>query len=271
MRNRIALAGLVCLGVALALGCATAPPLAPALTPEQQRIERLLADVYVPQFAEKLESLALTRAGHPRDGSLPEDERLRPRIETQLAPDAVVADVARRMSAAPDPTHLAELERFAASELGGKVSGAAGTPYSWWSRFGYRMFGGEIGDDAPERVKLIEELDALTRSSQTSTEIWMKVYAAIVQWYAAKGFIDDEESAAVGGVDGLLAREREQVDAVTARHTIPFGLYSFSDFSTPELSAYLEHLRSPAGQWFTTSLREALVGAIAERSAAIAR
>jgi hypothetical protein len=270
MRNRIALGVLACLGIALALGCATAPPPAPALTPEQQRIERMLVDLYVPEFAEKLQSLALARAGHPRDGALAEDDRLRPRIETQLAPDAVVADVVRRMSAAPNPAYLAELERFAASQLGGKLSEAAGTPYSWWSRLGYRMFGGEVGGP-PERVKLIEELDALTRSSQTSTEIWMKIYAAIVQWYAARGFIDDEESAAVGGVDGLLAREREQVDAVTARHTIPFGLYSFSDFSTPELSAYLEHLRSPAGQWFATSLREALVGAIAERSAAIAR
>jgi hypothetical protein len=270
MRNRIALGVGVCVAIVLTLGCATAPQPSPSLTPEQQRIERLLADLHVPQFAEKLESLALARAGHPRDGGLPQDERLRPRIETQLAPGAVVADVVRRMSAAANPTTVAELELFAASELGGKVSEAAGTPYSWWSRLGYRMSGGDVGDD-PERVKRIEEIDSLANSGQTSTEIWMKIYAGIVQWYSAKGFIDDEESAAVGGVDGLLANERERVDAVTASHAIPFGLYSFSDLSTPELSAYLEHLRTPAGQWFATSLREALVGAITERSAAIAR
>ena len=182
----------------------------------------------------------------------------------------MVTDVVRRMSVSPNPTYVAELELFAASELGGKVSEAAGTPYSWWSRAGYRMFGSESGGN-PERVKLIEELDSLTRSSQTSAEVWMKVYASIAHWYEARGFIDEKESAAVGGVDGLLVREREQVDAVTARHTVPFGLYSFSDLSTPELSAYIAHTRSPAGQWFATSLREALVGAVTERSDAIAR
>jgi hypothetical protein len=268
MRSRASLIALVMVGLSLA--CATAPPPSPSLTPQQQRTLRLLAEIDLPQFAEKLEEVALRRAGHPRDGELPEDQRLRARIETQLAPDAVVTDVARRVAESFNEEFVAELERFSASELGGKAREAADTPYSWWSRFGYRVFGG-FSADAPERVALIEKLDSLTQSSQTTAEVWMKVFASIVRWYEAKGFIDPNESEAVGGVDTLLTRERELVDAVRQRHTIPFGLYAHSDLSTPELSAYVAHAGSPASQWFSQATRDALLATIGERAEAIAR
>ena len=164
------------------------------LTPEQQRIHRLLAGIDLPQFAERLEQVALRVAGHPRDGQLPEDQRLRPRIETQLAPDAVVADVVRRVSDGFDEVHVLELERFDASPLGRKVDAAADAPYSWLSRLGYRMFGSGP-NAAPERVALVEKLDALTLSSRTSIDLYMTVYEAIVRWYDKHGFIDPKESA----------------------------------------------------------------------------
>jgi hypothetical protein len=254
----------------LAPGCVTAPLIPSGLTPEQQRIHRLLAGIDLPQFAEKLEQVALRVGGHPRDGGLPEDQRLRPRIETQLAPDAVVADVVRHVSNRFDEVHVLELERFDASPLGRKVDAAADAPYSWLSRLGYRMFGSASGG-APERVALVEKLDALTLSSRTSIDLYMTVYEAIVRWYDKHGFIDSKESEAVGGIDGLLAREREQVEARSTKHTIPFGLYALSDLSTPELAEYVGEAGSPAGQWYAKAVRDALIETIGSRSQAIER
>jgi alkylhydroperoxidase family enzyme len=254
--------------VGLALGCASAPPPGAGFTPEEQRIQALLEAVELPRFAEKLEEVALRVAGTPRDEKLPEDQRLRPRIEAQLAPDAVVADVVRRVAKSFDASFVAELERFDASPLGRKLRDAADAPYSWFSRLGYRLFGG-FTDDAPARVALIDELNQLTRSNQTTTETYMAVFAAIVRWYDTKGFISPDEADAVGGTDTLVVREREKVEALTAQHSVPFGLWAFSDLSTEELSAYVAHVRSPAGQWFATTVRAALIESIEERAAAI--
>ena len=265
---RIRHAGALALLAGLALGCASAPPPAPGLSRDEQRIRALVDAVELPRFAEKLEEVALRRAGTPRDEKLPEDQRLRTRIETQLAPDAVVTDVVRRVAKSFDEAHVAEIERFEASELGRKARSAAESPYSWFSRLGYRMFG-SFADDAPERVALIERLDRSTASSATTLETWMAVFAAIVRWYETKGFIDAMESDAVGGTDGLVARERANVEALTARHVVPFGLWAYSDFSTQELSAYVAHVESPAAQWFAKAVRAALIESIEERAAAI--
>jgi hypothetical protein len=256
--------------VGLALGCATAPPLPSGATPQQQRIDRLLGDIRLPQFAEKLEAVSLRVGGHPHDGRFPEEQRLRPRIETQLAPDAVVADVMRHVAESFDEIHVAELERFNASPLGRKVDAAAEAPYSWFSRVGYRMFG-SVSDITPERVALVEKLDALTSSTRTSTELYMAVYEAIVRWYDQHGFIDPKESEAVGGIDGLVAREREKVQMNTTQHSVPFGLYALSDLSTPELAEYVGEVESPAGQWYSKAVRDALIETIGTRSAAISQ
>jgi hypothetical protein len=256
--------------VGLALGCATAPPTPSGLTPEQQRIHRLLVDLALPQFAERLETISLRVAGRPRDHRLPEDQRLVPLIETQLAPDAVVSDVVRRVSEAFDEASVAEIERFAASETGQKVRDATRVPYSWLSRLGYRMFGSVAGGP-PERVALVEKLEQLTLSSQTSGELYLRIYESIVRWYHAKGFVNSQESDAVGGIDGLIARERERVAAVSAQHSVPFYLYVFSDLSTPELAEYVAQSGSPAGQWYAKAVRDALSASIQERSAAISR
>ena len=120
-------------------------------------------------------------------------------------------------------------------------------------------------------MALVEKLDALTHSSQASTDAYMTIYAAIVRWYDTKGFINDKESEAVGGTDALIAREQEKVDAVRAQHTIPFGLYALSDLSTPELTEYVTVAGTPASQWFAKAVREALAESIQERAEEIAR
>ncbi|HEY8152779.1 MAG TPA: hypothetical protein VII72_01485 [Myxococcota bacterium] len=260
---------LLLLPVGLAVGCATSPP-PPELSPAQRRIERLLVELHLPEYAGRLEHAALSVAGHPEDGDLADDVRLRPRIETQLAPDAVVSDVVRRVSESFDETAVAELERFGESPAGRRVHAASAAPYSWFSRLGYRIFGAP-SDESPERVALARKLDERTLSSRATTDLYLRIYEAIVRWYAARAAMDPEESAAVGGIDGLLARERERADAVAAQHGVPFTLYAFSDLSTSEIEEYLAVVESPAGQWFVKSVREALAETIDLRSQAISR
>jgi hypothetical protein len=132
------------------------------------------------------------------------------------------------------------------------------------------MFG-SISSATPERVALVQKLDALTLSISTSTEVYMTVYAAIVRWYDKHGFIDARESAAVGGIDGLIGRERESVEANATAHSIPFGLYALSGLSTPELAEYVGEAGSPAGQWYATAVRDALLETVGRRSEAIER
>jgi hypothetical protein len=261
---------LLLIPVGFAIGCATAPAPSPDYTPEQLRIHRLLMGIHLPKYVERLETVSLRRAGYPPDGYLPREERIRQRIQTELAPDAVVFDVVRRVSESFDEPAVEQIERFGASPVGRNVREASGVPYSAWSRLGYRIFGGPT-DNPPERVALVQKLDGLTLWSGTATDLYMQVYDAIVRWYQARHPMTPEASAAVGGVDGLVAREREQMEAVMAQHGIPFTLYAFSDLSTPDLAEYVAFVESPAGQWYSKAVREALVETIDRRCEAIQR
>jgi hypothetical protein len=267
---RLLIAGLLIFPVGIAVGCTTARPPAPDLSPEQRRIHRLLVEIYLPEYARRLEAAALRVAGYPDDIDLAEDQRLRPRLEAQLAPDAVFSDVVRRVSEAFDEPAVAQIERFGASPVGRRVHEASGAPYSWLSRLGYRIFGAP-DRERPERVALATRLDQLTLSSQTTVELYLRVYEAMVRWYLARGFVDLEENEAVGGIGGLLARERRRVEAIAAQHGVPFTLYAFSDLSTPELAEYLALVESQAGQWYAKAVREALIETIDRRCEAIRR
>jgi len=256
--------------VGIAVGCATAPPPSPEFSPAQRRIDRLLVEIHLPDYAQRLEAAALRVAGYPDDLDLAEDLRLRPRIETQLAPDAVVSDVVRRVSESFDEPAVAQIERFGASPVGRRVHEASGAPYSWLSRLGYRIFGAS-DREPPERVALARRLDELTLSRQTTVELYMRVYEAMVRWYLVRGFVDLEENEAVGGIGGLLARERKRVEAIGAQHGVAFTLYAFSDLSTSELAEYVALVESPVGQWYSKAVREALTETIDRRCEAIRR
>jgi hypothetical protein len=260
---------LILVAVAMAIGCATPAP-EPELSPSQQRVGRLLASLYLPQYVERLETVSLRRAGKPPDRKLPREERIRQRIMTQLAPDTVVSDVVRRVSESFDESAIAQIERFGETPVGRSVHEASGVPYSAFSRLGYRIFGGPT-DSPPERVALVRKLDEITLWSRTSTDLYLRVFDAIVRWYQARYPMAPEVSAAVGGVDGLSAREREEAEAQMAQHSIPFTLYAYSDLSTPELAEYVAFVESPAGQWCTKTLRAALIETIELRSQAIER
>ena len=260
---------LLLLLIGFAIGCATTSP-PPDFSHAQLRIDRLLKEIYLPEYAARLERVSLRVAGYPNDRKLAEDERLRPRLETQLAPDAVVADVVRRVSESFDEPAVAQLERFSESATGRRVHEAAHAPYSWFSRLGYRTFGGPT-EEPLERVNLARKLDELTLSSQTTGNLYLRIHEAIVRWYEARMPMNPEQSDKVGGIDGLLAREREAVEAAAAQHTVPFMLYAFSDLSTPELDEYVALVESPAGQWYSKAVREALIETIDRRSQAIQR
>jgi hypothetical protein len=256
--------------VGISAGCATAPAPSPAYTAEQLRIDRLLEELHLPDYAGSLQRAALRVAGHPEDGQLAQDQRLRPRLETQLASDAVVSDVVRRVAESFDEPAVAQIERFAASDLGREVHEASGAPYSWFSRLGYRIFGAP-DPESPQRVELARRLDELTVSTQTTIQLYMRIYESIVRWYEARGFVDPQESEAVGGIDELLTNERKRVEAIGAQHSLHFTLYAFSDLSTPELAEYVALIESAAGQWYAKAVREALVETIDRRTQAIQR
>jgi hypothetical protein len=251
-------------------GCATAPPLASDLSPEGQRVERLLTLLRLPDFVERLQYGALHAAGHPSDVGIAMDQRLRPRIERELDPAAVTADVARRTAASLDEPSLAEAERFYASPTGAKLADAAGTAYSRWQRMRYRM-SGQTAEHPPERVALVRRYEELARTGPTASQVYLRVHSAIVSWYESRNQIDATQVAAYGGVDGLRARERERTEAIANRHSIPFALFAFRDLSTPQLREYVARLESPAGQAFMNASRDALLAAIEARSAAIER
>jgi predicted phosphoadenosine phosphosulfate sulfurtransferase len=178
--------------------------------------------------------------------------------------------VVRRVARSFDGRAVAELEVFDASLTGCQVRIGSGAFYSRLSRLGYRIFGVPNGE-SPERIALVEKLDALTYARPTTVDLYMRVYAAMVRWYQARGFAELEESDAVGGIGSLLARERVRVEAIGAQHTVPFMRYAFSRLSTQELAQYLAQVEAPAGQWYAKAVREALIETIERRSQAIER
>lgn len=256
--------------VGFAVACATAPAPSPDYTPEQHRIDRLLRGSYLPQYAERLERSVLRVAGHPVDRKLADDERLRLRIEKELAPDAVVADIVRRVSASFDESAVAELERFQESPTGRRLHEASDAPYSWLSQTGYRFFR-DTSDVAPERVALCRKIDDLTLAGQTTADLYVRVYEALVRWYVARFPKAAEATAAQGGIEKIVARERERTQSFFYQHGVPFMIYAFSDISTAELEEYVALVESPAGRWYGDAVREALIETIELRSQAIER
>lgn len=268
--TRLLISLLLLIAVGFAIGCATAPAPSPDYTPEQRRIDRLLRGSYLPQYAERLERSALRVAGHPVDRKLADDERLRLRIEKELAPDAVVADIVRRVSASFDESAVAQLERFQESPAGRRLHDASDAPYSSLSQMGYRFFRG-TSDVAPERVALCRKIDDFTLAGQTTADLYVRVYEALLRWYAARFPKSAEAHAAQGGIEKVVAREREVAKSYFHEHGVPFMVYAFSDISTPELEEYVALVESPAGRWYGNAVREALIQTIELRSQAIER
>ena len=256
--------------IGFAMACASAPAPPPNYTPQQLRIHRLAERIYLREYVERLETVSLRKAGKPPDGELPREERIRQRIMTQLAPDAVVSDVVRRVSESFDESAVEQIERFGETPVGRNVHEASGVPYSAFSRLGYRIWGGPT-DNPPDRVALVERLDQSTLWAQTSTDLYLRVYAGILRWYQKHHPNWQEVSDRLGGIDGMVATERDAAEATLDQHAIPFTLYAFSDLSTPDLAEYVAFVESPAGQWYSKTLREALIETIDRRSAAIPR
>jgi len=252
----------------LAVGCATPPP--PDYSPAQRRIDRLLAEIHLPEYAGALQRAALRVAGHPPDSQLAEDQRLRHRLESELDPDAVVSDVVRSVSQSYDEPAVTQLERFWTSAVGRRVHRESDAPYSLFARLGYRIFGGP-DYVPPEREALARKLEDLTGSTQTTADLYLRIYQSMLRWYQARNLVDPKETEAAGGIDALIARERDRVDAIGAQHAIPFTLYAFSGLPTAALAEYVAQIESPAGQWFTRAVREALIETIDRRSQAIQR
>jgi hypothetical protein len=224
----------------------------------------------VPYFLAWRDDRGLRRAGHPDDRRLPEAVRLRPRIETQLDPAATRLDVVRRVAPSISAAELAEVERFYASATGRDVSHALDAPFSPLSRLGYRLYG-QDQQHPQERVALVDRLYAATSTRETTRDLYLRVYEAEVRWYEARGKISEAQYEALGGIDGVLTRERERADEVSKRHAVPFALYAYSDLSDAELLEFVTHVESEAGRAFGKAVREALVATIDERAAEIAR
>jgi hypothetical protein len=129
--------------------------------------------------------------------------------------------VVRRVSESFDGPAVDQTERFAESQTGRRVHEAASAPYSWFSRLGYRIFGGP-DPESPERVTLARKLDELTVSSKTAIELYMRVYEAIVRWYEAI----DRKSAAIQRCAGARADPRSRLCRTKMRldtaHSDPF-------------------------------------------------
>ena len=263
---------LLLIPVGFAIGCATAPAPSPDYTPEQLRIHRLLMGIHLPEYVERLETVSLRRAGKPPDGELPREERIRQRIQTQLAPDAVVSDVVLSVSESFNEPAVAQIERFRRKRRRPQRARSVGRSLLRRGR------GSATGSSAappttpPSAWPWSQKLDELTLWSETATDLYMRVYDAIVPLVPGAA-PHDSRGKRRRGRSRRAGRARAGADGGGRWPSTGFPSRSTRSpiCRHPTSRSTWHSSESPAGQWYSKAVREALVETIDRRCEAIQR
>lgn len=181
------------------------------------------------------------------------------RLKADALWDAFTAEFARRI----DEEQMADAGTWFGSAIGRRVAelesraGRAPDAAQELARFVARL---RREPPRPERVALVQRLDAAGRATETSVEASLSLLRSMA--LAAAPYVPVGHGGAPGEVEGLIQRVREQALSQTRQMSWIMMLFVYRQLSEPELTRYVEFAESGAGQWYLGTVGRAFVHAV---------
>lgn len=119
--------------------------------------------------------------------------------------------------------------------------------------------GFDLQDDSNSiRVELVQTMMSETRAMENTTAILHALYSNLLLTAnaAENGVSSRMSDSEFEATSGLI---RSQLDQQIGQYIIISMLYTFRDADISHLEMYIEHLRSDAGRWYTSTLHDILI------------
>lgn len=155
--------------------------------------------------------------------------------------------------------HLDEVEAWLGSRTGRRITELekqASTPEAVGK---IQAFASSLSANPPkpDRLLLIQNLDRLTRSSQSGTEVTVRMAAAVAHGLvAASG-----QTAAATEIDAAIEAQRPMLAASVQQATLVTFLYTYQSLPESELREYIAFMDSASGRWYSGATVAAMTSA----------
>jgi hypothetical protein len=106
------------------------------------------------------------------------------------------------------------------------------------------------------RLRLLQDLEAVTRTTELVTEIALGAKRALLT-----GRMQSEGNEATQILDARIAVQETDMNDNTYQNVIIMMAYSYRELTDPELSEYIRFYETTEGDWFITHAVNAMIGA----------
>lgn len=195
--------------------------------------------------------------------SLPDPIRsqLRSQLEAAYAADVLQRTALEILRAGIDDERVAPVLAWLRGDPGRRITdleAAASTPEAMRAMQAYAETLPQQPPSA-ERVALLRRLDAATRSTDMSTDVALRISAAVARSMAAAN-----PSIVEADLSRAIEQGRPRMEQAMERLTLVSFLYTYRELDDATLDAYVTFLESPDGAWYQDLAGRALAGAIDE-------
>ena len=181
------------------------------------------------------------------------------RLRPEALYEAFVVEFAKRI----DEERMADALVWFDSPAGRKIAGLEGRAArardgaAELGRFVARLRGEPT---RPERVALVQRLDAAGRATENSIEASLSLLRSLA--VAVSPYLPLGQGGAPGEVEGLIQRVRAQALSQTRQMSWVMMLFAYRQLSDPELTQYVEFAESGPGQWYLDAVGRSFVEAV---------
>lgn len=106
------------------------------------------------------------------------------------------------------------------------------------------------------RLRLLQDLEAVTRTTEFVTEIALGTKRALLT-----GMTNSRDSEATQILDASTAALKAEMNDNTYQNVIIMMAYSYHELTDPELGEYIRFYETAEGEWFITHAVNAMIGA----------
>jgi hypothetical protein len=106
------------------------------------------------------------------------------------------------------------------------------------------------------RLRLLQDLESITRTTEFVTEIALSTKRALLM-----GMMNNEDNEATQTLDASIAAQKAEMNDNTYQNVIIMMAYSYHELTDLELGEYIRFYETAEGEWFITHAVNALIGA----------
>ena len=257
-----------------ALAATALPPVIPAASKdsEGEQLKALLArSGFDAQLAEVPGMMASQLRQQGNKMPTGEEKQVAEAMESAFALERLRATVLTEVRTRYHAGHMEQTMAFLDSPLGKRLVAlevAASTPEGLEK---VAEYGRNMAEQPPAeaRVNLMLRIDEAASVTEASLNMFAVTLLAMIS--AMQEFVPEEKRMSGEDMEAFRDQLRQQTAQLFLSQTLTTFLYAYQDVPEADLEKYITFLESPAGQWYQTTLQEALIKAIADSSTAFGR